>query len=161
MHPNAELLEIFYNSFQLRNADGMTACYHADILFSDPVFGTLRGQDALSMWQMLCERGVDLKIEFSNIQADDKTGSAHWEAWYSFSKSRRRVHNIIEAKFAFQDGKIIKHTDNFNLWKWFSMALGLLGTLLGWMPFVQARIRKGARHGLDQFIKDNRQDGVP
>lgn len=153
MHPNTELVKTFYAAFQKRDADGMSACYHSDIVFSDPVFGTLREPEVTSMWQMLCARGVGLKIEFGNIHADDDTGSAHWEAWYTFSKSKRRVHNIIEAKFVFQNGVISQHIDRFNLWKWSSMALGPLGTFLGWTPFVQAGIRKEARSGLDAFMK--------
>ena len=155
MHSNADLIQSFYTAFQARNADGMNACYSPDIIFSDPAFGTLRGQEATSMWQMLCERGRDLKIEFENIQADDKARSAHWEAWYTFSKSKRQVHNIIEATFDFQDGKILRHTDRFNLWKWSSMALGPIGTFLGWTPLIQSRVRKEARQGLDRFMNKN------
>jgi hypothetical protein len=106
---------------------------------------------------MLCERGKDLKIAFGNLHADGHTGSAHWEAWYTFSKSKRRVHNVIEASFIFQDSKIRQHTDKFNLWKWSSMALGPLGTFLGWTPFVQAGVRKEARRGLDIFMNGNKQ----
>lgn len=153
MHPNAELIKSFYTAFQNREADGMNACYHSEIIFSDPVFRTLRGPEATSMWRMLCERGKDLKVSFGNLHADDHTGSAHWEAWYTFSKSERRVHNIIEARFDFQNGKIIRHTDKFNLWKWSSMALGPLGAFLGWTPFVQAGVRKEARRGLDAFMQ--------
>ena len=154
MHPNAELIKTFYSAFQSRAADGMNACYRSDVVFSDPVFGTLRGQEVEFMWQMLCARGKDLKIEFGKIQADNETGSAHWEAWYTFSKSKRRVHNVIEAKFVFQDGKISQHTDRFNLWRWSAMALGPVGTFLGWTPFVQAGIRKEARRGLDAFLEN-------
>ena len=152
MHPNEELIKTFYTSFQSRDSDGMIACYHSDIVFSDPAFGTLRGAEATSMWRMLCERGKDLKIEFGNIHADDHTGSAHWEAWYTFSKSKRRVHNIVEASFNFQDGKIVRHTDRFNLWRWSMMALGPVGLFLDWTPFVQASIRKEARRELDAFM---------
>ncbi len=152
MHPNEELVKTFYNSFQNRDSDGMIACYRSDIVFSDPAFGTLRGSEVTSMWRMLCERGKDLEIEFGDIHADDDTGSAHWEAWYTFSKSKRRVHNIIEASFVFQDGKIIRHTDRFNLWRWSTMALGPVGMFLGWTPFVQAGIRQEARRGLDAFM---------
>ena len=152
MHPNAELIKTFYNAFQSCDADSMNACYRSDIVFSDPVFGTLRGPEVTSMWRMLCERGKDLKIEFGNIQADDEKGGAHWEAWYTFSKGRR-VHNVIEAKFLFQDGKISRHTDRFNLWRWSAMALGSVGVFLGWTPFVQAGIRKEARRGLDSFMQ--------
>jgi len=153
MHPNAELIKSFYTAFQARDSDGMNACYRSDIIFSDPVFGTLHGQEATSMWQMLCARGKDLAIEFGNIHADDQKGSAHWEAWYTFSKRARRVHNIIEAKFEFQDGVISRHADKFNLWRWSSMTLGPLGTFLGWTPFVQSSIRKEARRGLDTFMQ--------
>jgi len=152
MHSNAELIKTFYTAFQNRDADGMNACYRSEITFSDPVFGELHGMEVTSMWHMLCERGKDLKISFGNLRADEHTGSAHWEAWYTFSKSKRSVHNVIEAKFEFQNGLIISHTDRFNLWKWSSMALGPLGTFLGWTPFVQAGIRKEARRGLDSFI---------
>jgi len=153
MHPNAELIKTFYIAFQARDSDGMNACYRSDIVFSDPAFGTLRGQEVTSMWQMLCARGKDLTVEFGDIHADDQTGRAHWEAWYTFSKSKRRVHNVIEASFVFQDSKISRHTDRFHLWKWSAMALGPLGTFLGWTPFVQAGIRKEARRGLEAFMK--------
>jgi ketosteroid isomerase-like protein len=157
MHKNADLIRNFYIAFQMRDAEGMSAYYHTDIVFTDPVFGTLKGEEVTSMWRMLCMRGKDLDIEFGKIQADDDTGHVHWEAWYAFSKSGRRVHNIIEASFAFQDGKIVRHVDRFNLWRWSSMALGPLGIFLGWTPFVQSAIRKEARQGLDKFMKESRE----
>ena len=67
---------------------------------------------------------TDLRIEISGINFTPLKGSAHWEAWYSFSKTGRKVHNIVEAEFEFKDSKIIKHTDTFNLHKWASQAMG-------------------------------------
>lgn len=152
MHPNAQLIETFYTAFQSRNADGMCACYHHEITFTDPAFGTLHGVQATSMWQMLVGRSKDLQITFSNVQADDKRGSAHWEAKYSFGSKRRPVHNIIEAEFVFKDGLIYQHTDRFNIWKWSSMALGVAGMLLGWSPFIQSAVRKNALGGLNAYM---------
>src|SRR5438093_409209 len=80
MHPNAELIKRFYTAFQKRDAAGMIACYHPDVVFSDAVFTDLRGWRAGAMWKMLAERGKDLQLEFSQVQADDKAGSAHWDA---------------------------------------------------------------------------------
>ena len=153
MHQNVVLIRKFYTAFQARDVDGMNVCYDAEVVFSDPAFGTIRGQQVASMWRMLCERGKDLEVQFGDIHAENERGGAHWEAWYTFSKSGRRIHNIIEASFAFQDGKIIRHRDRFNLWRWSSQALGPLGTFLGWTPFVQYSIRKEARRGLEQFIQ--------
>lgn len=150
-HPNAQLIEKFYTAFQKRDAETMASCYHADVQFSDPVFADLRGPRAGAMWKMLCERGTTLQIEFSDVWADDKTGRAHWDARYDFSATGRKVFNRIDARFEFADGKIIRHTDAFDLWKWAGMALGPKGKLLGWLPPVQNAIRKKAMHGLDEF----------
>jgi ketosteroid isomerase-like protein len=153
MHPNAQLIEKFYTAFQSRNADGMCACYHPEVTFTDPAFGTLRGAQATSMWRMLVERGKDLRITFNNIRADDARGSAHWEASYTFGKNRRVVHNIIDAEFVFKDGLIYQHTDRFNFSRWAGMALGPVGALLGWTPFIRSAVRKDALKGLDVFMK--------
>ncbi|MBI3243576.1 MAG: nuclear transport factor 2 family protein [Chloroflexi bacterium] len=153
MHPNEQLIHTFYTSFQKRDAAGMIACYHPDILFSDPVFTHLQGARAGAMWQMLCARGKDLTLTFTNVRADDRAGSAHWEATYSFSQTGRKVLNVIDATFEFRDGKIVRHADSFDLWKWAGMALGAPGALLGWSPPMQAAIRKTASRGLEAFIQ--------
>jgi hypothetical protein len=106
------------------------------------------------MWRMLCERGKDLKIEFRDIEADESTGSAHWEAWYTFSATGRRVHNIIDAHFEFKDGKIIRHRDSFSFWAWASQALGPMGRLLGWSGPVKNRVRAQAAKSLAAFLRD-------
>jgi len=151
MHPNARLIETFYTSFQKRDAERMVACYHPDVRFSDPVFHELVGARACAMWRMLCGRAKELEIEFRDVQADDRTGSAHWEARYLFSATGRKVHNVIEAKFELRDGKIVRHADTFDLWRWAGMALGPRGKLLGWLPPVQRAIHAKAIAGLDEF----------
>lgn len=153
MHPNEQLIRQFYSSFQARDADAMSACYHAEVVFSDPAFGQLHGSQASAMWRMLCARAKDLQIDLGSVQADDQTGAAHWEARYTFGRSGRFVHNVIDAAFVFRDGLIVQHTDAFDLWRWSRMALGPVGLLLGWTPMLQAAIRKDARHRLDAFLQ--------
>ena len=152
MNANEAVIRRFYSAFQQRDAAGMIACYAPDVQFSDPVFTDLRGAAAGAMWKMLCERGKDLRIEFRDVRADGTTGSAHWEAWYTFSTTGRHVHNIIDATFEFRDGKITKHTDRFDLHRWSGLALGLPGKLLGWSPLLQNKIRAMARKGLDDYV---------
>ena len=152
MNDNSTLLSTFYTAFQQRDYASMIACYHPDIHFSDPVFTDLHGKKAGAMWHMLCERGTDLEVAFSDVQADNTKGQAHWEAKYSFGKNGRLVHNIIDATFTFQDGKIIRHQDNFDLWKWTRMALGASGIFMGWSGVVQEKVRETAVSGLNKFI---------
>ena len=155
-HPNAQLLETFYTAFQRRDAEAMVACYAPDVWFSDPVFHDLRGPRAGAMWRMLAERASSLEITFSGISADDRTGRAHWEARYLFSATGRNVHNIIDATFELRDGKITRHADVFDLWRWSSQALGLKGKLLGWSPLVKNAIHKTAIKGLEAYEAKHR-----
>ena len=151
MHPHAQLVESFYTAFAKRDAEAMVACYHPEVHFSDPVFPDLRGARAGNMWRMLCERATTLTVEHSGVSAEDTRGRAHWEARYDFTATGRKVHNVIDATFEFEDGKIIRHVDTFDLWKWAGMALGAKGKLLGWSSFVKGAIQKQAARGLDAF----------
>lgn len=130
----------------------MADSYHSHADFDDPVFQNLQGSEIGMMWTMLCLQSSSLEIAFENIQADDKRGSADWSAKYSFGKTKRKVHNKIHAEFIFEDGKIKKHTDYFDFWKWSRMALGSLGLIMGWNPIVKVNIRKQAMANLTKFI---------
>ncbi|MBA3631819.1 MAG: nuclear transport factor 2 family protein [Acidobacteria bacterium] len=152
MHPNDGLIENFYTSFQKLDAEAMIRCYHPDVRFSDPVFPNLSAAEAGAMWRMLCSQAKNFEATFADVQANERTGKAHWEARYDFSATGRRVHNRIDAEFEFQDGKIIKHTDTFNFWKWSSQALGPVGLLLGWTPMLRKKVQKQAGERLTRFI---------
>lgn len=152
-HPHAALIARFYQAFQRRDAAAMAACYHAQVHFSDEVFPDLHGPQAGAMWAMLCARGKDLRVEPSAITADDSRGSARWDAWYTFSGSGRKVHNIILAEFAFRDGLIVRHIDRFDFWRWARQALGPAGLLLGWTPFLRGKVRATAAKSLDTWMR--------
>ena len=149
---NEDLIRKFYSCFQQKDWQGMQACYHNKIIFSDPVFQNLKGKHAGAMWHMLVSAGKDSIIKFKDVKADANKVSTDWDAWYTFSRSGNKVHNIIHAEFEFMDGKIIRHSDSFDLTRWAGMALGLPGKLLGWTPFLQSKIRKTALHSLEKFI---------
>jgi len=76
----SNVIENFYNAFTNLNADAMIACYHKDIIFEDSVFGTLKGERAKAMWQMLCasQKGKDFKVNFGDVEINKTHGSAHW-----------------------------------------------------------------------------------
>jgi hypothetical protein len=72
-------------------------------------------------------------------------------ASYNFSKKQRPVVNRISAQFYFQDGLIIRHTDDFDIWKWSKQALGLTGYLFGWTGFMQNKIHTNAILSLRKY----------
>ncbi len=153
-HPNQQLIEKFYRAFAVHDAETMASVYHPDVEFTDPAFGTLKGDEARNMWRMLIERGKEsLVVTFGDVQADEKKGSARWTADYLFSTTGRKVHNEISARFVFEDGKIIKHIDSFDFWKWSRQALGTTGLLLGWTPLLRKKVRAQARKGLQRYME--------
>lgn len=151
------IIRQFYTSFQQKDVAGLQSCYHDDVIFSDPVFQRLQGKQAKAMWHMLVVAGKDLQLTYSKVQAGNGKGSCHWDATYTFSGSGRKVMNSIDAAFEFRDGKIIRHTDHFSLWKWSRMALGMPGLLLGWSPLLQNKIRAKAAENLGKFIAAHAQ----
>ncbi|CAG4907900.1 hypothetical protein R70241_03565 [Paraburkholderia saeva] len=150
-HANAALIERFYRAFQRLDAEEMSACYAEDIVFSDPVFGELRGREAGDMWRMLTQRAQAFSVSFDDVEASETGGSAKWIARYVFTQSGRSVVNHVQSRFRFRGGLIVEQRDTFALWSWTRQALGIKGTLLGWTPFVQVAIRKQARRGLDAW----------
>ncbi len=139
---NKAVIESFYTAFANGDAVGMNQQYADNIVFEDPAFGQLKGQDAKDMWLLLMERSQGMKLTFDNISATTTTATAHWKAVYAYGPQKRMVTNLVTAQFELKDGKITKHTDDFDLWKWSSQALGVAGKLLGWSSFMRNKIQE-------------------
>ena len=149
---NKDIIHQFYLAFAQGDAEGMVKHYSGQIIFKDPAFGELRGQDAGNMWRMLIRNSKGpIRIIFADVEANDISGSANWTAKYVFSKTGRTVINKIQAQFEFKDGKIIRHTDDFDLWKWSQQALGWKGYLLGWSNFFKQRLQQQTRGLLNKY----------
>ena len=152
MTANEKILINFYTAFANADSATMCECYHSKIEFRDPIFGLLKGNEVCQMWKMLIEkRKGNINIAFSDIKADEYIGSAQWIATYNFSKTNRKVVNVIQAQFQFKDGLIIKHTDDFDLWKWSKQAFGITGYLFGWTGFFQKKIQQLALVSLKKY----------
>src|SRR5436190_14976662 len=119
---NTALIRALYAAFARREGAAMAACYAPDARFSDPVFTDLRGAEIGAMWTMLCGRAKSLEIRLVDASSEGDGGRARWEADYPFAATGRTVHNVIDARFVFRDGRIVEHVDAFPLWKWTRMA---------------------------------------
>ncbi|APW40135.1 ketosteroid isomerase [Rhodoferax koreense] len=158
MHPNQRTLLDFYDAFARLDADAMGRCYAEDARFEDEVFSLRGRREVAGMWRMLCAataaKGRDVwRLEASDVWADAHTGRAHWEAHYRFSATGRLVHNRIDGAFDFDaQGLIVRHRDRFDFWHWSRQALGTPALLLGWTPFLKAKVRAKAAANLARFL---------
>jgi len=154
MSSSVELIaEKFYTAFQQKDAEGMNQNYHRDLQFEDPAFGKLDFQQTCSMWKMLCEGATDLTINFEILRAEDKYIETRWLAEYTFTKTKKFVRNEIIAQMHFKDSKIIRHTDNFDLYKWAKQAIGLQGWLIGSTAFFKKKLQQTTKRQLTKYMQ--------
>lgn len=152
----AEVIQRLYVSFKNLDSDGMVKCYHEEVHFSDPVFPSLHGKEVGAMWSMLIENLKKSKspwrLEFGQVNVANDEGSCHWEAHYTLSTTGRKVHNIIDAKFQFKDGLIVRHVDHFDFYQWARHAFGVKGALLGWTPFFKKKVQSIVKSQLNKYV---------
>ncbi len=153
MDSNESVIATFYTAFQQLDYKTMNSCYANDIVFFDPAFELLRGDEVNAMWEMLCKKATGFSLTFNNItKLDEEYYTCDWVARYTFSKTGREVVNKIKANMKFANGKIIEHSDAFSLHRWASQALGFTGWLVGWNTFFQRRIKNQAKQNLLRYM---------
>jgi ketosteroid isomerase-like protein len=152
---NKDLIQKFYTSFQNKDYKGMQDCYADTATFSDSVFQNLDAKKVRAMWHMLVSGGKDMQLTFSNVKADESSGSCDWVAEYTFSLTGNKVVNRIHAEFQFKDGKIVSHKDAFDFYVWARQAFGLKGLLFGWMENFQRTIQNRSTEKLAAFVEKN------
>ncbi|MBV6405223.1 MAG: nuclear transport factor 2 family protein [Flavobacteriales bacterium] len=150
------VLEAFYTAFARRDAATMGALYHPQARFSDPVFPDLDAAPVRAMWRMLLTSGTDLRVAFTIISEDERSGLVRWEAWYTFSRTQRPVHNVITSTFMLKDGLILVQRDKFDFWRWSRQALGPTGLALGWTGLLRDRVRRQAAAALRRHMLTDR-----
>lgn len=163
MNSNETTIQQFYSAFARLDPDGMAACYADDASFDDEVFSLRGKREVMGMWRMLCEatraKGADVwKLQFKGVKADGSKGEAHWDAHYRFSTTGRIVDNSIDAQFEFDpQGRIVRHRDRFDFWRWSRQAMGAPGLLLGWTPLLKGKVRQRAGANLRKFMASQAQ----
>jgi ketosteroid isomerase-like protein len=151
MYANIDLLERFYTAVQRSDIAAVRTCYSPNVLYSDPVFGELRGDRAVIRWQMIFSREAPLQMSFSDLAADHTTGSGRWEARITSTRTGREVRMVIDSRFRFAGGRILEHRDTFSVYRWSKMALGPAVRLAGWTTPLRSMLQRETAAMLDRF----------
>lgn len=149
------IIEAFYEAFSNLDAENMVKYYHPDVVFRDPAFGDLKAERAKNMWRMLChsQKGKGFKINYQVTNFNKEKANAQWDAFYTFSQTNRKVHNKIAATFKIENGLIVAHTDEFNLYNWSKQAMGIKGYFIGNTSFFRKKLQQNTNLLLNKFEK--------
>jgi ketosteroid isomerase-like protein len=147
MNPNAVLLQRLFTSLDQHDHAAMADCYHREATFRDIAFDLSGKKEIHAMWHMICEG--DIRTKFAIVDANNSSGRVNVVDDYTFTATGRKVHNIIDSRFQFRDGVIVKHEDFCDARQWAAMAVGGVGGFLAGR-FRILRERK-ARKKLDAF----------
>jgi hypothetical protein len=157
MNANTALLKKLFTGLGRHDHQAMAECYHSDAYFRDIAFD-LRGKEQIqAMWQMICEGRSNIRATFEILEADGKCGRVRVVDDYTFypdedtpTSEGRKVHNVIDSRFGFQDGLIIEHRDSCDARAWGRMAVGGVGGFLaGRLRFLRSH---KARQKLSRFL---------
>lgn len=149
---SASIVREFYSAFQSKDSQMMANLYHDEASFYDPAFGKLNATEVRAMWTMLCSSSKDLVIEFEILSSNEGEVKTKWQAYYSFGKKKRKVHNVIVSTIEVKGAKIYRHIDEFNLHKWAKQAMGVSGYLLGGTSFFKKSLNKKTKSRLLRFM---------
>jgi hypothetical protein len=149
---NAEhVARLFYEAFAKRDGESMIALYDEGSNFFDPVFQNLKSSDAKDMWRMLCQQSADLRVDFTVTSSNEQTATVLWNAYYTFTKTGRKVHNRVQSELVIEGGKIVSQKDRFSFWRWSMQAFGMVGVFLGWTPIFRRMVHRSALASLRNY----------
>lgn len=149
-------IERLYQAFARLDGAAMQACYADDARFDDEVFALHGAREIGAMWTLLCDnvRASEAARAAWRLTTHDLADDrVRWEVHYLFGPRARPVHNVIDAHFEFDArGRITRHRDRFDFWRWARQALGAPGALLGWTPWLRAKVRRQAARTLQRQL---------
>lgn len=150
-----EVVTKFYDAFVAKDYKTMQSLYAINAQFSDEVFQGLNGFEAGKMWEMLIKSGKDMTLDYEILDTSKKGAKVRWIANYTFSKTGRKVRNVVTSSFEIEDGKIYTQRDKFSFSKWSRQALGFVPWLIGFTGIPQKKVQETAARGLNDFIQRN------
>ncbi|WP_223713221.1 nuclear transport factor 2 family protein [Niabella beijingensis] len=151
---NIDTINLFFTAFGNLDYRAMNTLYSTDIVYSDPLFGLLEGQQVYDKWEMICAgiKDFDLTV-IKTEEIDQEYATCQWKATY-FSLNAQRVIDFKAKSFMrFADGKIIEHSDGFSLTAWIAQTYGLKGQFFGWLNFMKRKVQKEHQQRLERFSK--------
>ncbi|MFT3903957.1 MAG: nuclear transport factor 2 family protein [Niabella sp.] len=140
---NKELIAHFFNAFARLDHEEMNNCLSSEVMFSEPLFGILQGDDVSNLNRMKCARLKDFKLKVQQVEElDDEYLTCSWVVDYCHADTGSRVVMPIKSFLRVIDGKITEYSDAYRLSTWLAKVHGVTGVLFGWTGTMKKRAMK-------------------
>lgn len=155
MHATAILLQRLF-SLNQHDHKAMAGCHHLNAKFTDIAFDLRSKKQIHAMWHMICRpegHEGDIAAMFHVVHADDRRGWVNLVDDYTFSSTGRKIINVIDSHFCFENGLIIEQRDFCDPHAWAAMALGGVGGFLASRSHFLRSFK--ARQRLHKFVEEH------
>lgn len=154
---NTDTVHSFFTAFGRLDFKMMNAYYSDDVLFSDPLFGMLSGDQVKNKWEFVCTNVEDFHLQIKNIEEQDQEYvTCSWHTTYFSLVSRSLVSLEVKSYMRLAEGKIIEHSDAFRPQRWIRQTYGIRGWLFGWIGFFRTGIQRKLLQQLDAFSRSKK-----
>ncbi|RKR82268.1 SnoaL-like protein [Mucilaginibacter gracilis] len=153
MYSNEKLILDFYDNLRKGDVKKIGNFYAKNATFRDPIFISLNASQASAMWAMVVKE-KDFQIDIKKIDISDRFLTADCTLIWT-CENGKKVLNDITSRFAFNtDGKILLHSNHFDVYKLVKQTTGTIGVLFGWTKVLRNRTRRLAAEKLNYFMKE-------
>lgn len=151
---NIEIIDLFFTAFGNLNDRDLNALYSDTIIYSDPLFGLLQGQQVKDKWEMVCKNMTEFRLTvIKKEEIDHEYATCEWKAEYISVDSGGPIVFSSKSFMRFAEGKIIEHSEGFSLTKWVAQVYGIKGRFFGWLNFMKRKAQAECQERLEQYSK--------
>ncbi|ANH80850.1 cyclase [Niabella ginsenosidivorans] len=151
---NIEIIDRFFTAFGNLNDRDLNALYSDDVIYSDPLFGLLQGQQVKEKWELVCKSVKELQLTvIKKEEIDHEYATCQWKAEYVSASTGKPVIFYSKSFMRFADGRITEHSEGFRLTQWIAQVYGIKGRLFGWLNFMKRKVQAEYQERLNKYSK--------
>ena len=145
------IVEQFYAALNAKDLLTLRSLYHPKAEYNDEIF-SLNYKEILALWYSSMQPEMELVAEVHSIDQQKESIVTHWTISYTIASINKRITLDEVGRFEFQDGLIIRHTDEYSFYRWCAQAFGVAGMLASWSKWLRKKVRNQAYSSINANI---------
>jgi hypothetical protein len=147
-----QVLHRYQQAFSQGSIESIKRCYASDVIYFDPLYGYLHGDQVGYMWASKFAEFATYTISTGEL-ADQ--GDGYYNMKYDIaytSRSQMSIKMAVQCFFKIDDERIVEQSEAFSVHELLRQERGLIGHLMGWNRMMQQSRKNKARRMLLNFM---------